>query len=147
LGINPDVRWLLKLHGAWDLVEPYICQSPEEVLERMSINSDTPLKYEREFISIQQEGHQTILSFFGRLLGTHILHNKRRQLGTLIDGRTCTIDLTYCTSITNPGFGFLLELSRLSAKQHQPLIIKNANKNLKRQFKNSQLKKLFQFEN
>lgn len=145
VNISSDIRTFLKLHGAWNLIAYYVCSSPEEVLERMSINKNIDLKSEREFVSIHQLDSQTILSYFGTINGVENAPYAIRHLEPLLENRNCILNLNYCTSISNKGFGFLLQLQDYQRKQNQTLTIANPPSFVRRQFSERKLNSLFQF--
>lgn len=145
MGIIGDVRFLLKLNGAWDLVAPFSVSGPEEVLQRMSLAGKDNLLKNRIFLSMDQKNNQKILSFFGCLQGYDVNEESGFNLEPVIIGKSLVIDLAYCTSISNLGFGFLLYLREFQKKQNLGLSIKNANKSLKSQFKYYGLDAFFHF--
>lgn len=145
IGLDADVRWLFKLQGAWDLIAYSVCSGPEEVLDRMSLSSTADLVKQRDFQSIHQAGDHTILSIFGRLNGVEKTVQELQQLIPVLSQRGCMINLKYCTSITNPGFGFLLQLKALQKSQEQPLVIRDASRFVRKQFKCAKLDDVFRF--
>lgn len=145
LGISPDLRWLIKLHGAWDFVAPYACNNPDDVLERMSTNRGLALDHDREFISIQQSNRNTVISFFGTLHGLNAPPYSLKQIEQILQDRPCILNLKYCSHIDNKGFGFILKLNSFQEKQNQEFIIENCSRELKKQFKKVNLKHYFNF--
>lgn len=146
LGISHDLRWLLKLHGAWDIVQHFVCENPDEVLDRMSTNLGISLKCDREFMSIQQIDNQTVLSFFGRLQGINTYPYSLKQLTPIIEHRNCIVNLTYCSSINNPGFAFLLKLQEYLEKQNKSLTLIGTQRSVRKQFERVQLNNYFHFK-
>lgn len=145
LGISKDLKWLLKLHGAWNLIDTHVCSDADEVLDRLSVNTGISLKGEREFISIQQVENETHLSIFGRLHGISTYPHSLRQLAPVLEQRGCVINLSYCSHITQRGLGFLLKLQEHQKKQHQPLILESVSKCISFELKETNLKPLFHF--
>lgn len=145
LGVSEDIKWLLKLHGAWNLIESHVCTHAEDVLDRLSVNMGLSLKEEREFISIQQDGNETHLSIFGRLHGINTYPHSLRQLAPILDHQTCIINLCYCSYMTQRGLGFLLKLREHQIKQKQKLILESVSKRIMNELKETNLLSLFQF--
>lgn len=145
LGVSEDIKWLMKLHGAWDFVDSHICSDAEDVLDRLSINSGISLKREREFVCIQQVGNDTHLNIFGRLHGINTYPHSLRQLAPILEQRGCIVNLAYCSHITQRGLGFLLKLREHQAKQRQKLVLEHASKGIIYELSETNLKHLFQF--
>lgn len=140
IGLKGDVQLLLKLHGAWDLISPYIVQSPDEILQRLSANKKESLLREHFFLSIDQIEDQTTVGIFGRLHGY-----TEDELEPFIRGRSLKINLHYCTAINNLGFAFLLTLREYQKKQKLPLTIENSSPFIRQQFKYYKLESYFNF--
>lgn len=145
IGVNGDIRCLLKLHGAWDLIEPSVVPGPDEVLQRLSINRSENLLKKRVFLSIDQVGNQTIISFFGKIHGYNLEEESGVQLEPVISDRSLNINLEYCTGISNLGFGFLLHVREYQKRQGQSLTIANASPFLIKKFKYYQVYQYFNF--
>jgi N-acetylglucosaminyldiphosphoundecaprenol N-acetyl-beta-D-mannosaminyltransferase len=145
IGINGDIRCLLKLNGAWDMIAASVKEGADEVLESLSINKEENLLNTRIFLSIDQLKDQTILSFFGRLHTYDVETASGFSLEPLLNGRNLTINLEHCSSINNLGFGFLLTLRDHQKRQGQSLVIENASRFVKNQFKYYQLDSYFKF--
>lgn len=146
LGISNDIQYLLKLHGAWDLVQNLTVKDPDEVLDRMSINQHAWLKNEREFISIYQTDRSTILSFFGRIDKMQAPIHSLSHLEPLLNHRSCVVNLKYCTSISNLGFSFLLKLKKLLGTNGSKLILSSVNKSVGKEIKDSKLESEFEVQ-
>lgn len=146
LNLSSDLVWSLKLNGAWDLFAPCLVRSPTEILDRMSINLGFSLTEEREFLSLSYHDACTTLSLFGRLHGKEPHHNNLRQLASILEGKRCEVDLTYCTSITNQGFSFLIKLKQWQKEQNQPLTLRGVSSFLRKQFKLARLSSDFIFK-
>lgn len=146
LGLSNDIKHLLKLHNAWDMVQHLVVQDADEVLDRMSINRHAQLKTEREFVSIYQTDHSTILSFFGRIDKMQAPVNSLNHLEPLLNHRSCVINLKYCTSISNHGFSFLLKLKNMLKVNESSLVLAHVNKAVLKQIKDSKLESEFLVE-
>ncbi len=145
IGINGDIRCLLKLNGAWDMIEESVKEGADEVLESLSINTEDNLLDKRIFLSIDQSENQTTLSFFGRIQSYNMEEASGFQLEPLLDGRNLIVNLDHCTSINNLGFGFLLNLREHQKRQGKSLVIENVSPFAKNQFKYYQLDSYFKF--
>lgn len=132
--INGDLSGLLKLSGAWDMVKDYVVEGPDEVLRRLSINTQDNLLKKRVFLSLDQVEDQSKVSFFGRIHGHQVEEETGFQLEPIVSGRNLVMDLTYCTAIDNLGFGFLLHLREVQKKQKQSMVIENMSRFVKKQF-------------
>lgn len=139
IGINGDIRLLLKLHGAWDWFSTFVVEGPADVLRKMHLFSTT------EFLSIDQFNEQTTLSFFGKIQGCNENVPGCFQLNSVIQGRNLIINLQYCTSITNSGFGLLLRLRKYQKEQKKALMVKNVSRIVKNQFKYFKIEPYFNF--
>lgn len=146
LGLSSDLKHLLKIHKAWDMIKNLVVDDPDEVLDRMSINQHAQLKTEREFISIYQTDHSTILSFFGRIDKMMASIHSLNHLEPLLNHRTCVVNLKYCTSITNRGFAFFLKLKKLLLTNGSKLMLTSVNKEVLKQIKENQLESEFLIE-
>lgn len=145
IGVNGDVRLLLKLHGAWDWISFFVVEGPADVLRKMSINRGENLFKTKEFLSIDQLNEQTILSFFGRIQSCADTIPGGSQLNSVIQDRHLIINLQYCTSITNSGFGLLLNLRKYQKEQKKSLMIKSVTPVVKNQFKYFKVDSHFNF--
>lgn len=145
IGINGDIRCLLKLNGAWDMISESVKEGADEVLQSLSINTDDNLLNNRIFLSIDQSENQTTVSFFGRLQTYDVEAASGFQLEPILNGRRLIINLDHCSSINNLGFGFLLNLREHQKRNGQALVIENANSFVKNQFKYYQLDSYFKF--
>lgn len=145
IGINGDIRCLLKLNGAWDMIAASVKEGSEEVLQSLSINMEENLLSNRIFLSIDQLDNQAILSFFGRIQTYDVEEASGFQLDPILNGRRLIVNLEHCSSINNLGFGFLLRLRDHQKRQGQSLVIENASHNLRNQFKYYQLDSYFKF--
>ncbi len=139
INITGDIRSLLKLSGAWDLVAPFSVDSSDEVIKRMGISGN------QLFLSIDQVENQATLSFFGRIQWGDVNEESGFNLEPVITGRNIIVNLAYCTSINNLGFGYLLHLREIQKKQNLGLSIQNAGRCVKRQFKYYKLDSFFHF--
>lgn len=147
LGLSGDMQYLFKLQGVWDLFKNHVVQDADEVLDRMSINRGAQLKKEREFISIFQTDHSTILSFFGRIDKMETQSHSLNHLEPLLSQRSCIVNLKFCTSISNQGFAFLLKLRTLLQSHGHELTLSTVNKTVKRELKACQLDAVFTLKN
>lgn len=145
IGINGDIRCLLKLNGAWDMIAASVKNGADEVLQSLSINAEDNLLNKRIFLSIDQLENQTVLSFFGRLQTYDVEAASGFQLEPLLSGRSLIVNLDHCSSINNLGFGFLLSLREHQKRQGKSLAIEKASHFVKKQFKYFQLDSLFKF--
>lgn len=146
LGISSDVKYLLKLHGAWDLVQYLVVQNTDEVLDRMSINHPISLKYEQEFLSIYQTKYSIILSFFGRIDKMQTPAHSLSQLTPLLSDKPCVVNLAYCSSISNQGFAFLLRLQKVVQSQGSQLLLSSPSPTVSNQIKASKLDAVFEIQ-
>ena len=145
IGVNGDIRCLLKLNGAWDMIAASVKEGADEVLESLSINAEDNLLDNRIFLSLDQQENQTILSFFGRLQTYNLEEASGFQLEPILNGRNLIVNLDHCSSINNLGFGFLLHLREHQKRQGKSIAIENANRFVKNQFKYFQLDSYFKF--
>lgn len=145
LGITADLRCFLKVNGAWDLFAPYACTNSEDVLDRLFFISRICNKKEHDFVSIYQSEEQTVISFFGRINCVENGDHELLNIKNLIDGKDTSIDLKYCTRISNRGFGFLLQLRSHTLQQGSKLTIIDASRQIKKQFSQAKLKSYFTF--
>lgn len=145
IGVNGDIRCLLKLNGAWDMIAASVKNGADDVLQSLSINKEDSLLSNRIFLSIDQMDNHSVLSFFGRLHTYDVETASGFQLEPLLNGRNLTINLDHCSSINNLGFGFLLALRDHQKRQGQSLTIENTSPFVKTQFKYYQLDSYFNF--
>ena len=145
IGISGDIRLLLKLNGAWDMIAASVKEDADEVLESLSINKEDNLLHNRIFLSIDQKGNLATLSFFGRLHSYDVEAASGFQLEPILNGRSLIINLDHCSSINNLGFGFLLALRDLQKRQGQSLKVENASRFVKKQFQYYELDSYFRF--
>lgn len=144
LGLSKDLEWLFRLHGVFPYFGMNLVQTPLEALSRAqfaSLFSD-----EEEFASIHQVEHDTVITFFGQILGKEEGALSLKQLEPLLKERGCKIDLTYAEAITSHGALFLINLKRHQERQDEPFVLTHMGKTLKRQFKELHLLDLFLIE-
>lgn len=145
LGIGSELRTFFKIHGAWDFFAPFALRSPSHLIQRLQNASPFSAKTERDFVSLHQLPNEIVLSFFGPLNCIEDMEFKTLNLDSIIEGKNCTVDLHYCTAISNKGFGFLLKLRREQMDQGKKLILTGVSRQLKAQFRNAKLSKAFRF--
>lgn len=146
LGIGSELRTFFKIQGAWDFFVPFALRSPSHLIQRLQIASPYSFKPDRDYVSLHQLPNEIVLSFFGPLNCLEDMEFKTLNLDSIIEGKNCTVDLHYCTSISNKGFGFLLKLRREQIDQGKKLTLKGVSRVLKAQFKNSKLSRAFYFK-
>lgn len=139
LGVSGDIRMLLKLHRIWDFISADCCESPKEVLSRLSYLSNSSSLYE----SVQQHSHYVILSFFGILNESRQYSNYLQRLIPMLSRKDCILDLSYCSLIDNAGFAFLLKLRKMVLEEGMSLSIWGMHGEIYNQFKQAKLDKLF----
>lgn len=110
LGVNGDLRFLLKLHRIWDLIKPTLQNSPQAILKMMVDAREAPDFFE----SLQQEHEHVIVTIFGNLVNDFDYQRYYEKLVPILSGKHAVMELKYCTGIENRGFTFLLDL-----KKHQ----------------------------
>jgi exopolysaccharide biosynthesis WecB/TagA/CpsF family protein/anti-anti-sigma factor len=146
LWISSELRAFIKLHGAWDYFGPFSLRSPAHLIDRLQNGSPFSLQKERDFVSLYQFPNETVINIFGSLYCSEDPNFSSLGLDSVLYGKNCTVDLKYCTSISNMGFGFLLKLRREQLDQSQKLTLTNVSRALKAQFKNAKLHRAFHFK-
>lgn len=145
LGISAELRSFLKMHGIWDYFAPFSLRSPADLINRLQKTAPYSEKLERDFVSIHQLPEETVLGIFGPLNCLEDGDFRTLNLDSIIEGKNCRVDLRYCGSISNKGFGFLLKLRSEQIDQGKKLTLTNVSRDLKAQFKNVKLKNAFHF--
>lgn len=140
LGINADMRLLLRLHRLWDVLEDHSCKSSKEILTRLNQNCSGASFYD----AIQQEHQYVIISFFGKLDKAHDYDEYMKKIGPITYQKECILDFSYCSYIDNTGLGFLLKLKKNQPKRFISLKIYGLSKSLKRQFRIAKVYHLFE---
>lgn len=135
LGINPDMRTLLQLHKCWDILQPDVCNTPLEVLDR--IGPEDTLK--RFFDSVQQDSEGVIISFFGALDHHLDAETYLKKIRPLLQHKNCILDFNYCTYIDNAGIAFLLMLKNDPENHLISFHLSHLNPALKRQIRFAQV--------
>ncbi len=145
LGVSSELKAFFKVHGAWDLFSSLCCSDSEAVLARVSYLKKYTDGEQHDFVSIHQIPNQTIISLFGKLNSIEDGNHRILNVDRLIDGKDCAIDLNYCTGISNRGFGFLLKLRERQIENGNRLVVTDASRQIRHQFKNRKLQHLFNF--
>ncbi len=108
MGISSSIRRLMHWHRIWDAFQPYLCTTPEDLIERLHIET-----HPQELpISIEQTPDTLIVSFFGHIDSSQDHYITFHQITEALGGRHCQIHLNYCSFIDSSGIGFLLKLRR-----------------------------------
>lgn len=109
LGMSADLRFLLRLHRVWDLVNPYLCFSPQDVIDELSLHGERQTLFE----TVQQTGESVTLTYFGPLDQQLALDAYMKKLTPMIQEKSVNINLKYCTRVDNRGVSLLLKIREL----------------------------------
>ncbi|PJD96273.1 MAG: hypothetical protein CK425_06175 [Parachlamydia sp.] len=130
-GLSNYLKYLLKLHRLWFLLDPYFFHSPQDFIRSFAGKDG---KREHFYLSIQQKRAHMIVSFFG-FLGNQI--NYASYLDSwipMVEDKGCVLDFTYCLAVDNRAFGFLLRIKEYLQQHGKSLKICGVNKNLEKEF-------------
>lgn len=134
-----DIKLLMQLHRTWDLFKNQMIFSAEMLLSRLPHNDHTTEFYD----AINQKGPLVIISLFGALDNTLDYESYLKRLTPIVTQKDCTLDFSFCTSVSNSGFSFLLELRDLIQHQGHKLTLHSLTNTVKQQFRITKVETLF----
>jgi N-acetylglucosaminyldiphosphoundecaprenol N-acetyl-beta-D-mannosaminyltransferase len=140
LDMSPGIKLLLRLHRIWDYISPYVCNTPREVLLRISKSGNAPNFYD----AIQQNHNKVVLSFFGRLDNQLDFDAYIKKIHHILFQKECILDMSYCTYIDNLGISFLLKLKKNKPKLFTDLSLYNIPPAIARQLRFAKVYDLFE---
>lgn len=140
-GISPGFRFFLKIHRLWDLFLPYQISTTEEILACLPL----PDSQDNLFTSIQQYKDNGCVSFLGNLHNGIDYVELVEKLIPIFNEKEFFLDLTYCFSIENSGFSFLLNLHNTLQNENKLMKILGATPTVRRQFALAKIDRFFQF--
>lgn len=144
IGVNSDIRTLLKLNGVFDYFENLVCRDANDVLYRIAGKYSS--SYLEIYESIYQEHNEVVVSFFGTLNLSGDDDALLNKLKPILDQKNCILNLTYCTEINNLGIGFLIKIHDFQTKNNRGLALVGVSRSLKRQFRQAKVDSLFEYQ-
>lgn len=140
LNLNGDMRLLLKVNRAWDLLCDHQYSSVKDLAATLQQS-----RYNSLYDTIQQDSKSVHISFFGQLDNKQDYERLFSRFEPSLKDRNCKINLAYCTSIEGRGFSFLLQLKAHQQQQNRNLSLSCVNSQLRSEFALANLDKIFKF--
>ena len=134
LGIRLNVKILLMVNKAWDLLRWDSFQLAEDIVNQF----DPSHIYE----AVNQKNHLIRVSFFGSLDKNQNFDQFLYKLIPMLHQKNCLLDFTFCTFVDNTAIEFLLRIRQAVVTEHHRLHITGLNKIVRRQLKAAKVLRL-----
>lgn len=138
LSLSGDMRLLLKMHRAWDILSAHQHKTVRDLMTTLQ-----QARYNTLYDTITQDSKTVHISFFGKLDNDQDYERIFSRFEPIVKERDCTVDLFYCTTVESCGLSFLLRLQQYVKQHKHELKISCLHDELKKEFERAQLTKQF----
>ncbi len=140
---NESVIRLFKLTRIYDILEPNLADSLEQLQERILKQNNLPEFY---YTTDKTECDVVIISLFGRLDAANTRNLDHSELIEHINGKHCILDLQHLTFVDSTGLILFVRLQKHFAGLDRELMMCHLNDTVRQLFKITRLEQFFQIE-